>query len=761
MNKIDLSWFQEIDFQEKWQAALNGISTGFTVVKENIEQTIDITQELSKRGYQMVSDNVCTGIAVLNDKIEYVEVTLKPYVDYFTDHVFIGFNFIGVSISDGIVTFDDAIKNGIYYTLTKLGINPDESLVNDVMNSLSLDDLFTSGLFLGIDGICRFIYETLQKIIDFLLENYSPMDDLGGELLETTLPVGIIEHYNGSSNSLYGALGSALSVIPSAAFIDDTRPDEPIAVAPISQFIDNVYRYFETDPTYISVTQEHPNYYWECRVLVSSVTHFRQCEIHGTCYVVDNDTYAPITVGIGQKNYPQGVQCSTLTVNNAQSIASFNYKLTYVGYNNYTENYNSISSVEFNPTPATKSTTTYLGGTNSQFSNYSDAKSNSILISVADIKPYTINNPNNLPDVDPDNPKNPDDYNPVVFNYPVPPIYHPRSVPFPKPDPPTDLIHPVPSPDISGSNEDSFIHIYSPTQTQLDSFNNELWDDNVITLLKKWWNNNPLDGVVTLKKIYIPQNNKLMNSTNIVLGKFTANTQSATVPRITQYNMCTEYLHIAGKYNDYRDYESTVILYLPCVGFQQLDTKDVMYSYIDIDYTTDVITGDTVVNVLVKKEGWSDFVTLYTYSCNVAVEYPLSSGSRDGILSGLVGATGGAISTIGNALMGNVGSAVMSGLGTATSLANSVSANVHSVGAMGGSASMLGIRYPYIIVKFPISEDTHNTDTLSGRITCDNAYVSELSGFNQFKVIHVDTISNATDTEKAEIEQILKTGVIL
>lgn len=113
--------------------------------------------------------------------------------------------------------------------------------------------------------------------------------------------------------------------------------------------------------------------------------------------------------------------------------------------------------------------------------------------------------------------------------------------------------------------------------------------------------------------IHIPEYAK----ETIKLGGYDTEVESAVVQNDIIITECGE-VEITGKYNNVMDYQNTEIeIYLPFIGFENLDTSKVMNKKIKLVYKTSIINGDTIVYINDEQDN-----TIYTFVCNVGYEVP-------------------------------------------------------------------------------------------------------------------------------------------
>jgi hypothetical protein len=187
-----------------------------------------------------------------------------------------------------------------------------------------------------------------------------------------------------------------------------------------------------------------------------------------------------------------------------------------------------------------------------------------------------------------------------------------------------------------------------------------------------------------------------------------------------------------------------------------LDADEVVGKNVKLNYTIDVITGSTVAFVSVN-----DCVR-YTYTGNCAYSIPVSQANwgevymsaarivAAGVQTGITAAmeTGSAMKGLGKGL-GEIGGNV----------GNVAKPNVSRSGSIGCTSAIMASRKPYILLDRPVKAYNKNgmKDT-EGLPSTSYVSMGSLSGYQEIKECHLDGIG-ATDSEKKEIESLLKSGV--
>lgn len=301
----------------------------------------------------------------------------------------------------------------------------------------------------------------------------------------------------------------------------------------------------------------------------------------------------------------------------------------------------------------------------------------------------------------------------------------------------------------TGSAE-ALYKIYNPTQAEINSFGAWLWSSNFVNQLLKVFNN-PMESIIGLHKVYASP--IIGGRSNIKVGYLDSGVSSNFVSnQYTKIDCGTVNLHeYFGNVFDYAPY-TNIELYLPCIGFVQLDVGNVMRSSINITYTVDVLTGACIAEVSVKRDGYGG--VLYSYSGNCASQYPLSSGSYMGIVSSVIGVAGSIVGTVASG-----GSLAPLALGATSGLFNAKTHVQHS-GSLSGNSGVMGGKIPYLIITRPQTNMAENYQHLQGIPSNTYTKLSACHGFVKVKNVNVQNII-AESEELEEIKTLLLDGVII
>ena len=284
----------------------------------------------------------------------------------------------------------------------------------------------------------------------------------------------------------------------------------------------------------------------------------------------------------------------------------------------------------------------------------------------------------------------------------------------------------------------STFHMTKERLVQLGQF---LWGSSIFNEFSLI-NNNPIENIISCKAIPYAISGTTQEITlgNVKTGvngeKISQNFSKQTIGSVA----------IAEHYKNFLDYApyTNVIIYLPYIGFKELDTSLIMGKTLRIEYTLDVITGGCLAQIYVGK------IRLYEFTGNIGVDISITASNRAQVESAYINAGVGVVSS---AMSGNVTGAVNSIIGAATS-------QYHYSGTGNPSPSCVAStnRTCYVVIDRPQYQPLKAFNHTRGRMCCLSKTIGSLKGYTVCDGnIDISGIS-ATDEEKEEIVNILSTG---
>ena len=210
-----------------------------------------------------------------------------------------------------------------------------------------------------------------------------------------------------------------------------------------------------------------------------------------------------------------------------------------------------------------------------------------------------------------------------------------------------------------------------------------------------------------------------------------------------------------GAYLDYAPYTKAE-LYLPYCGVHPIQIDDIMGRTVTIKYHVDVLSGSCVAFVKCGD------TVLYSFAGQCSSSIPINANNWTNVVNGalsIAGSIGTMVATGGLSAPISGGAAVAAGASLA-STAMTMKPQVERSGSMGGTAGMMGIQVPYLILTRPRQALPENQNTFTGYPSYITSTLGDLTGWTTVSEIHLEGIP-CTEGEAEEIVNILKTGVIL
>ena len=303
---------------------------------------------------------------------------------------------------------------------------------------------------------------------------------------------------------------------------------------------------------------------------------------------------------------------------------------------------------------------------------------------------------------------------------------------------------------INPISDSGFVSLYNPSGFELRQLSQYLWSDNFINNIKKLFQD-PMDAIIGLHMIFGSPTTG--GKTNIKVG-FVDTGVTANKITAQYFTIDCGTVNVREYFKDARDYDfCNISIYLPFVGIQKLNSKDLMDASVRVLATVDVVTGALLYEIDVTKKGLKQ--CLYTFSGNCAVQLPISAGSYSSAIANLIGIGAGIAGTV--ATGGALAPALISGIGSA---AVNSHVDVQTSNSIGSNAGAMGIKKPYLIINRLSSYNANAYQKTQGYPSNKTAKIGSLKGVAKIKECHLEGIP-ATDEELEEIYTLLKQGVIL
>lgn len=297
--------------------------------------------------------------------------------------------------------------------------------------------------------------------------------------------------------------------------------------------------------------------------------------------------------------------------------------------------------------------------------------------------------------------------------------------------------------------------IYLPSKALLKDFSNYLWSpdffDNVIKNYQS-----PLENIISLS--IIPAIANPDDARYISIGNCTTNIL-CTITNEQYVSVECGSINLKEHYGNFSDYSpnTSIDIYLPYIGYRQIDIDDFMAGKIRVRYQCDILTGDCVAEIYCEGKGKSKL--MYTFNGNISYNVPLSGANYLQYYLSIVSGIGSVATGVAQGIGGNP----LGGIGTAASGVGQILTSKPAYGrsgSLGSAAGYLSYRRPFLVRKSPINTTAKNLAQESGYVSNKGQKIGDYSGFTKCAAVVLDGIT-ATKSELDEIETLLKEGVII
>ena len=288
---------------------------------------------------------------------------------------------------------------------------------------------------------------------------------------------------------------------------------------------------------------------------------------------------------------------------------------------------------------------------------------------------------------------------------------------------------------------------YYLTASDVINFGSKLYSipsdaSSLLESFAKIFGGNPIDSVITYHTIpVIPSTagrgavyyaNSLLNFDAYIINNEFVNVYCGTI-NVNEY------------YGNFLDYETKAEIYLPFIGYQQLNIEDIMNESVEVVYHINVITGALMAYIVCGGD------VRYQFAGNCKEEMPLSATSNNLLSVGLSAISGAVVGGAANGVAGAI-------IGGAQGL-GPIQEQVSHGSGLSSSGGMMGIMRPFLTLTRPRIAAPANYGKYKGFPLNVKGRIGDYRGFT---VVNTNRINGPmTGKEKEQIEQLLKNGVKL
>lgn len=300
-----------------------------------------------------------------------------------------------------------------------------------------------------------------------------------------------------------------------------------------------------------------------------------------------------------------------------------------------------------------------------------------------------------------------------------------------------------------GATDTGFISLFNPTLQELKDLASYMWSSSFDVALYKKLFADPMECILGLSivPVSIPDAGRGFISIGNMVTPVWMNRAGAQYIEVDCGSInVNEYW---GSYLDYEPHTKAEI-YLPYCGIHPISIDDIMGKTVAVKYHVDILSGACCAYVKCGN------AVLYTFIGQCASSIPITGNDWTNVINGVLSA---AVS-VGTMVATGGLTAPMAASSIASTAVNGIKPSIEKSGAMGGTGGMLAIQTPYLILTRPRQALPSRQNTYLGYPSFITANLGSMSGYTEIETIHLHDIP-ATSEELSEIENLLKTGVIL
>lgn len=301
------------------------------------------------------------------------------------------------------------------------------------------------------------------------------------------------------------------------------------------------------------------------------------------------------------------------------------------------------------------------------------------------------------------------------------------------------------------------------TGAQLPELGNFLFSETFLNDLARLVTN-PLDSVLAVR--YYPYN--VVNvaaaeAKDVYIGNVNSHIAAYRMSAQSNNRIPIGVIDVNNYYGDFADYNgyTQTYIYLPYIGFNALDTNKIMGETLNIYYVIDYMSGACTAQIITDN---GDYIAEYTGKIGIDIAF---SGTQQNILAqqvfssiatiGISAATAAASPAIGSAALISGATNAAGGVVTGAQQANTPV----TIGKSSNETWLYAPQKPFLVFSIPRELVADGYKDIVGYPTAYGGTLSTYSGFVKCTDFHFNAPNDCTAQELAEIETLLKQGVIL
>lgn len=321
------------------------------------------------------------------------------------------------------------------------------------------------------------------------------------------------------------------------------------------------------------------------------------------------------------------------------------------------------------------------------------------------------------------------------------------------------------------SSSAGFVNVYEVSSSELTALASFMWSNDVMSKLAT---NaiNPMDMIVSAHVIPGIPSTSGQNYIQLGPAKFDADAGGPLVDVVTSdfVELSVAPYHVDRYYGLFPDFKASISLYIPFLGWRDIDVQDVMDRTFQIKYRINAITGDFVTWLDITDEDGHNIIP-YEWTGNCRSTIMLSQAQYSPLsIVGLLGgestmsdvgyrsATNSILGGLANIAGGTKAGSALPGVSSAANTFLDPSVKVSHTGSISGVLGFMADRQAMIKIHLDNYLPTNGFEKLMGYKSMYKGTISDFTGYGEFdNVVVDDTIM--TEAERDDIVSRLSKGV--
>lgn len=305
----------------------------------------------------------------------------------------------------------------------------------------------------------------------------------------------------------------------------------------------------------------------------------------------------------------------------------------------------------------------------------------------------------------------------------------------------------------------NLVRLYNPSASEISSFNNFLYSgitDSIANTLKKL-TSDPLQYIISLGLVHF--NPPTTSAVEICFGGIGSGVSAYQINKQMK-SLDFGYIDIREEFKSFVDYNSRASIYLPYIGYRELDINEIRGSRIRLKYNVDMLTGSCTAYLHISRSSRGNgdcliYNNMYFYEGNCMLQIPMFATDNRGSIQALMSALGAGVSL-----------ATGNPVGVVTNSVEAVAQQKVTVGRAGSISSNYGYmagQEAFIVIERPIMQVPYNFGAFEGWTSNINEKVANLSGYTEVdpNTLWSDNFGHATQEECQMIKDIFNEGVYI